>query len=58
MALFGSKSSHKVSKKLQAANVPLGYGLCLMNLAFDGYTNAVQVGESDRRAGGHPHRSV
>jgi UDP-galactose transporter B1 len=42
VALFGSKSSHKVATKLQAANVPLGYGLCLLNLAFDGYTNAAQ----------------
>ena len=42
VALFGRKSSHKVATKLQSANVPLGYGLCLLNLAFDGYTNAAQ----------------
>ncbi len=36
VALFGRKSSSKVSSKLQNANVPLGYTLCLANLAFDG----------------------
>jgi UDP-galactose transporter B1 len=36
VAMFGSKSSHKVSSKLHNANVPLGYSLCLANLTLDG----------------------
>lgn len=42
VALFGSKSSHKVSTKLAKPNTPLGYSLCLVNLIFDGYTNVAQ----------------
>ena len=43
VAMFGSKSSHKVTSKLASPNTMLGYSLCLINLAFDGYTNARQV---------------
>ena len=32
----------QVASKLAAPNAPLGYALCLINLAFDGYTNAAQ----------------
>mmetsp|Transcript_101 Transcript_101/g.175 ORF Transcript_101/g.175 Transcript_101/m.175 type:complete len:324 (-) Transcript_101:552-1523(-) len=42
VALFGRKSSSKVSSRLANPNTVLGYSLCLLNLAFDGYTNAVQ----------------
>lgn len=42
VALFGKKSSHGVSSKLANPNTTLGYTLCLINLAFDGYTNAAQ----------------
>ncbi|XP_024545589.1 UDP-galactose/UDP-glucose transporter 3 [Selaginella moellendorffii] len=38
-ALF--KGSVKASK-VASPNAPLGYGLCLLNLAFDGFTNATQ----------------
>jgi hypothetical protein len=43
VGLFGLKSSSKVTRKLAAPNAPLGYGLCLVNLVLDGYTNAAQV---------------
>lgn len=39
-ALF--KSSAKTLSKLASPNAPLGYGLCLTNLALDGFTNATQ----------------
>eukprot|EP00249_Psilotum_nudum_P008935 c21603_g1_i1 orf=351-1361(+) len=39
-ALF--KSSSKTLSKLASPNAPLGYGLCLLNLAMDGFTNATQ----------------
>jgi UDP-galactose transporter B1 len=42
VALFGSKSSSHVAKKLAKPNTPLGYSLCLINIALDGYTNAAQ----------------
>lgn len=32
----------QVSTKLVKPNTPLGYSLCLVNLVFDGYTNAAQ----------------
>lgn len=32
----------QVASKLASPNAPLGYGLCFINLAFDGYTNAAQ----------------
>lgn len=43
ISLFANQSSSKVTKKLEAPNAPLGYTLCLLNLFFDGYTNAKQV---------------
>lgn len=42
VALFARKSSSKVTSKLASPNAPLGYTLCFLNLAFDGYTNAAQ----------------
>lgn len=42
VAMFGKKSSHKVTSQLADPNTGLGYGLCLANLALDGYTNAAQ----------------
>ncbi|KAK4261147.1 hypothetical protein QN277_004189 [Acacia crassicarpa] len=36
------KTSSKTISKLAHPNAPLGYGLCLLNLAFDGFTNATQ----------------
>ncbi len=44
ISLFARQSSSKVTSKLAAPNAPLGYALCLVNLVFDGYTNAAQVG--------------
>ena len=43
ISLFARQSSSKVTAKLAAPNAPLGYALCLVNLVFDGYTNAAQV---------------
>ncbi|KAJ8773741.1 hypothetical protein K2173_006391 [Erythroxylum novogranatense] len=37
-----SKTSSKTMSKLAHPNAPLGYGLCFLNLAFDGFTNATQ----------------
>ncbi|GFS29782.1 UDP-galactose transporter 3 [Actinidia rufa] len=37
-----SKTSSKTISKLAHPNTPLGYGLCFLNLAFDGFTNATQ----------------
>ncbi|EPS68547.1 hypothetical protein M569_06222 [Genlisea aurea] len=37
-----SKTSSKTISKLAHPNAPLGYGLCALNLAFDGFTNATQ----------------
>ncbi|KAL0421147.1 UNVERIFIED_CONTAM: UDP-galactose/UDP-glucose transporter 3 [Sesamum latifolium] len=34
-----SKTSSKTISKLANPNAPLGYGLCFLNLAFDGFTN-------------------
>ncbi|XP_010242408.1 PREDICTED: UDP-galactose/UDP-glucose transporter 3 [Nelumbo nucifera] len=36
------KTSSKTISKLARPNAPLGYGLCFLNLAFDGFTNATQ----------------
>ncbi|KAJ1691214.1 hypothetical protein LUZ63_015369 [Rhynchospora breviuscula] len=36
------KTSSKTMKKLANPNAPLGYTLCFLNLAFDGYTNSTQ----------------
>ncbi len=43
ISIFAQQSSSKVISKLVAPNAPLGYGLCSLNLFFDGYTNAMQV---------------
>ena len=43
ISVFAQQSSSKVISKLVAPNAPLGYGLCTLNLLFDGYTNAMQV---------------
>ncbi|OVA13321.1 UAA transporter [Macleaya cordata] len=37
-----AKTSSKTISKLAHPNAPLGYGLCFLNLAFDGFTNATQ----------------
>ncbi|XP_047960030.1 UDP-galactose/UDP-glucose transporter 3-like [Salvia hispanica] len=43
VSLFAlSKTSSKTISKLAHPNAPLGYGLCFLNLAFDGFTNATQ----------------
>ncbi len=31
-----------ISSKVASPNAPLGYGLCLLNLGLDGFTNASQ----------------
>ncbi|KAM7464542.1 hypothetical protein LguiA_032663 [Lonicera macranthoides] len=36
------QTSTKTISKLAHPNAPLGYGLCFLNLAFDGFTNATQ----------------
>ncbi|KAE8657437.1 UDP-galactose/UDP-glucose transporter 3 [Hibiscus syriacus] len=36
------QTSKKSISKLEHPNAPLGYGLCFLNLAFDGFTNATQ----------------
>lgn len=36
------QTSSKTMKKLANPNAPLGYTLCFLNLAFDGYTNSTQ----------------
>ncbi|XP_022945255.1 UDP-galactose/UDP-glucose transporter 3-like isoform X1 [Cucurbita moschata] len=42
------KTSSKTISKLAHPNAPLGYGLCFLNLAFDGFTNATQDSISTR----------
>lgn len=42
------QTSSKTMKKLANPNAPLGYGLCFLNLAFDGFTNATQDSISTR----------
>ena len=53
VALFAQKGSAKAQSKLASPNVPLGYTLCFVNLALDGYTNAAQD-EINRK---HPRNS-
>ncbi|CAN4123836.1 unnamed protein product [Withania somnifera] len=36
------KTSSKTISKLAHPNAPIGYGLCFLNLTFDGFTNATQ----------------
>lgn len=42
------KTSKKTISKLARPNAPVGYGLCFLNLAFDGFTNATQDSISAR----------
>ncbi|XP_078429641.1 UDP-galactose transporter 3 [Wolffia australiana] len=42
------KTSSKTMSKLAHPNAPLGYGLCFLNLAFDGFTNATQDSISEK----------
>lgn len=42
MFWFRFQTSSKTISKLANPNAPLGYGLCFLNLAFDGFTNATQ----------------
>uniref|UniRef100_A0A7S0UWS0 UDP-galactose transporter n=1 Tax=Polytomella parva TaxID=51329 RepID=A0A7S0UWS0_9CHLO len=42
VALFARRGSGHSGSKLARPNGPLGYFLCLANLALDGYTNAAQ----------------
>ncbi|GAB2234252.1 hypothetical protein Droror1_Dr00003497 [Drosera rotundifolia] len=37
-----TKTSSRTISKLAHPNAPLGYGLCFLNLVFDGFTNATQ----------------
>jgi solute carrier family 35 (UDP-galactose transporter), member B1 len=53
VSLFATSGSSKVASKLAAPNAPLGYALCLGNLALDGFTNARQ----DRINHHHPKNS-
>ena len=39
---YAPQTSAKTISKLARPNAPLGYGLCFLNLAFDGFTNATQ----------------
>ena len=50
ISLFAQQSSSKVVRKLANPNAPLGYFLCLVNLVFDGYTNAAQVRFGHRKS--------
>ncbi|XP_071707302.1 UDP-galactose/UDP-glucose transporter 3-like [Rutidosis leptorrhynchoides] len=43
-----AKTSSKTINKLANPNAPLGYGLCFLNLVFDGFTNATQDSISTR----------
>ncbi|KAK9107706.1 hypothetical protein Syun_023717 [Stephania yunnanensis] len=49
VSLFAlSKTNSKTISKLAHPNAPLGYGLCFLNLAFDGFTNATQDSLTER----------
>ncbi|XP_020596111.1 UDP-galactose/UDP-glucose transporter 3-like [Phalaenopsis equestris] len=43
-----SKTSSKTISKLAHPNAPYGYGLCFLNLVFDGFTNATQDSIKER----------
>nr|XP_043626678.1 UDP-galactose/UDP-glucose transporter 3-like [Erigeron canadensis] len=43
-----SKTNSKTINKVANPNAPLGYGLCFLNLVFDGFTNATQDSISAR----------
>lgn len=40
---YPSQTRSKTVSKLAHPNAPLGYALCFLNAAFDGFTNATQV---------------
>ncbi|QDZ23151.1 UDP galactose transporter [Chloropicon primus] len=42
LVVFSMKKSSAANKKLMEPNLLLGYSLCMVNLAFDGFTNAYQ----------------
>jgi len=42
LVVFSMKKSSAANKKLMEPNLVLGYALCAVNLAFDGFTNAYQ----------------
>lgn len=42
LVVFSLKKSSAANKKLAEPNLLLGYSLCMVNLAFDGFTNAYQ----------------
>ncbi|CAK9137101.1 unnamed protein product [Ilex paraguariensis] len=46
-----SKTSSKTISKLAHPNAALGYGLCFLNLAFDGFTNCTQDSITARHNG-------
>lgn len=48
MPLYFTQTSSKTINKLANPNAPLGYGLCFLNLVFDGFTNATQDSISAR----------
>lgn len=51
ISLFAHSAAPVVERKLANPNAPLGYALCLVNLVFDGYTNAAQVSHAHMHGG-------
>ncbi|KAI3953987.1 hypothetical protein MKW98_017811 [Papaver atlanticum] len=39
---FQDETTLKTVSKLARPNTPLGYGVCFLNLTFDGFTHATQ----------------
>lgn len=54
VSLFARRSSSAVTSKLSSPNAPLGYALCFVNLALDGYTNAAQDAINAAHPGNSP----
>ncbi|GIL63718.1 hypothetical protein Vafri_17744 [Volvox africanus] len=54
VAAFAQKGSSKVTGRLASPNPLLGYTLCFVNLAFDGYTNAAQDHINERHRKNSP----
>ncbi|XP_026386192.1 UDP-galactose/UDP-glucose transporter 3-like isoform X3 [Papaver somniferum] len=46
-----SQTTLKTVSKLGRPNTPLGYGVCFLNLTFDGFTHAIQDSVTARYAG-------
>ncbi|CAM6046025.1 unnamed protein product, partial [Sphagnum compactum] len=42
VSIFALGKNTSISSKVASPNAPLGYGLCLLNLGLDGFTNASQ----------------